>query len=804
MLRALLRRFLLEHGTAAHAGILHFALFSVMVAAGSPSNAGAWQGNRESLYLRVGTIDTTKTPNLLTQAPGSFESGRPHVLQLDGPVTPIRRAALAAEGITLGAYLPIHAYLVELGRVPLVNVERLGFVRWVGLYKDSWKLDPMIGRRLIPFQSPDRIELQRRGRFRLTVVLFDGRDLQRARGDLAASGAEILAGLMVGQHGVITLNIDAKLVPGLATKSYVQFVEEAPEVTLRNSTTRWIVQSNILDVTPLYDNGLTGQGQIVGIMDGRIDVNHCSFLDGNPIGSAHRKIEAYNTSLGTNFHGTHVAGTAVGDGGLFDNTRGIAFDGRLVFDIVPLFTDASMYNHLQTHHDQGARIHTNSWGDDGTTDYNSLCRGIDRFSRDFEESLVLFAETNTALLKNPENAKNLLAVGASRDTPSQGSHCTGGIGPTSDGRRKPEIFAPGCGTSSSRWLTSCSSFPLTGTSMACPAVAGVAMLVRQYFTDGYYRSGMANPSDGFTPSAALIKAMLLNSAADMTGIAGYPSDREGWGRVLADDALFFSADGRSLVLLEDRRNVDGLTTNDDVEHEVLVQSTTETLKVTLVWTDVPATAGAGFAAINDLDLEVTSPRGQVYLGNVFSGGASVSGGTNDDRNNVEQVHVLLPESGTWTLRIRGAAVNESTQGFALVATGDLARQCADQSDCYDANGCTQDACPDGLCVYTLIPDCIPCAVDPDCDDSEFCTQDTCNPANVCEYVQLRVIYGDVDGTGTVDIDDVLCVLSGFAAAALCPPGDIFPCEGNGLTDIDDVIAILAAFAELQPCPDPCP
>ena len=32
-----------------------------------------------------------------------------------------------------------------------------------------------------------------------------------------------------------------------------------------------------------------------------------------------------------------------------------------------------------------------------------------------------------------------------------------------------------------------------------------------------------------TPSGALLKAMLINSAVDMKEVAGYPNDLEGWG-----------------------------------------------------------------------------------------------------------------------------------------------------------------------------------------------------------------------------------------------------------------------------------
>jgi hypothetical protein len=209
--------------------------------------------------------------------------------------------------------------------------------------------------------------------------------------------------------------------------------------------------------------------------------------------------------------------------------------------------------------------------------------------------------------------------------------------------------------------------------MASPAVAGTAALVRQYYVDGYYPSGAANAADAFTPSGALIKGTLLNSAVDMTGVAGYPSNREGWGRALADNALFFTGDTRKLVVLDDIRNAVGLSTTDVSEYMLNVDGATEQLRVTLVWTDAPAAAstGTGFAAINDLDLEVESPSSVLYLGNVFSSGQSTIGGTKDDRNNVEQVHLSSPELGVWTVRILAAAVNQGPQGFALIATGEV-------------------------------------------------------------------------------------------------------------------------------------
>jgi len=625
------------------------------------------------LYLQAvpQPIETAQLPNLLVERAAAFDAHQRYVIQLDGPITPQRRVALEQAGVQLGDYLPNFSYIADLSATTPAALASLGFVVWTGPYAAEWKISPLIGRRPIPYHSPQRQALFERGQVVLDVSLFNGMDA-----NAALASMEAIAGLRIQRVDAfpdgdveVTVTMPLDRVAELAAIDAVQFVEEAPDVTLRNNSNRWIVQSNQNGVTPLYDAGIHGEGQVVGVLDGRVDVNHCSFYDPNhPIGPTHRKIIAYNTSQGADLHGTHVAGTAVGDAGSFNNTRGVAYLAKMTYNTIPSFTDSGVYNALSTHHNQGARLHTNSWGNDGTTAYDGLARGIDRFSHDFEESLVMLAVTNLSTLKNPENAKNLLAVGASQDAPNQHQHCSGGTGPTADGRRKPEIYAPGCGTQSSYAGTSCSTTSLTGTSMACPAIAGSAALVRQYYVDGFYPSGAANPADSFVPSGALIKATLLNSAVDMTGISGYPSNLEGWGRVLLDEALHFSGETRTMFVA-DVWNGQGLSTGQSTDYTITVTDSAEKLKVTLVWTDPPAAAGSGSPSINNLDLVVIDPSSTTYLGNVFSGGVSVPGGSADTLNNVEQVHVASPALGTWTLRVVATAVNQGPQGYAIVASG---------------------------------------------------------------------------------------------------------------------------------------
>lgn len=652
--------------------VLTAAATAAALGALTPASAAApLRAAPRPLQLAVGDADLRSAVNLVETPPAAFSAERRYVLQLSGVVTEEARSALAAIGVELGEnYLPPNSFIVDLAGVDPAALSGVADVSFVGEYQSGWKIAPGIGQR--EYFTEMRQKLAASGMLAVDVTLLPGMDLDQALSDIEGVGAvTVTMWNQLGPNWVVTALIPAETLPALAGVGAIQFVEETPEVTFRNNTTRWIVQSNTLNVTPLYANGIRGEGQLIGIMDSKLDENHCSFNDSVPPGANHRKIFAYNTSLGAVFHGTHVAGTAAGDNGDDTATRGIAYQAKIVFDDIPSFTETAMYSNLQLHHSQGARVHTNSWGNDGTTAYDGLCRGIDRFSYDFEDSLVLFAVTNQSTLKNPENAKNCVGVGASQDTPSQANHCSGGAGPTNDQRRKPEIYAPGCSTVSASSGTTCSTTTATGTSMASPAVTGVAALIRQYFEEGFYPTGAPVAEDEFIPTAALTKATLLNAGVDMTGVSGYPSNTEGWGRVLADDALHFTGDVRKMVVV-DVRNADGLATSEMYEREIDVLGAGEKLKVTLVWTEPAAAAGANPAYINDLNLEVEAPDGTIYRGNVFSGGVSAPGGSADFRNNVEQVHVQNPSVGVWTIRVNALNVPVGPQGFAVCATGDIA------------------------------------------------------------------------------------------------------------------------------------
>ncbi|HEX6850138.1 MAG TPA: S8 family serine peptidase [Candidatus Polarisedimenticolaceae bacterium] len=628
------------------------------------------------LRLKSGTFD----PLASTSPAAQEEAGGYFVAQFRSAIDPALLSRVRRAGGEPLQYVPDGAYVLRVAPGRQAAVRALADVRWLGPVEPGWKIAPDLGTR--PFADPAR----RAGTLLFaTLDLFDGEDAERAAAAVAAAGVEVLQVVRFERYARLKARGSRAALEAAARVPAVSWIEEAAEITMRNNTTRWVIQTDVVASTTVWDRGLHGEGQVVGHIDGRIDMNSCFFRDAanNTPGPTHRKVVAYRSAsgLGADSHGTHTAGTSAGDqaplNGTFDS-NGNAYAAKISHSNLSDIdgsgsAPSNLYAYLDAAHADGARVHTNSWGDDGTTAYTSWCVDIDRFAYDREESLVLFAVTNTSTLKTPENAKNVLAVGASANGTSNDNFCSGGRGPTNDGRRKPEIFAPGCSIVSARSSSACSTTSNTGTSMACPAVTAAGALARQYFVDGWYPSGAPNAADGFVPTGALIKATLLNSAVDMTGIANFPSDQEGWGRVLLENALHFDGDLRRLAVLDDVRNTAGLATSGTAEYPLEVGGGAESLKVTLVWTEPPAALLAAAATVNNLDLEVVSPSGTTYLGNVFdpSQGRSIAGGSADPRNNVEQVLLPAAEAGTWTVRVKGAAVNQGLQGYALVAAGDV-------------------------------------------------------------------------------------------------------------------------------------
>lgn len=70
----------------------------------------------------------------------------------------------------------------------------------------------------------------------------------------------------------------------------------------------------------------------------------------------------------------------------------------------------------------------------------------------------------------------------------------------------------------------------------------------------------------------------------------------------------------------------------------------QAFKVSLAWTDYPAELTADIVLVNDLDVLVTGPNGEIWAGNNFTGWSDEGEEypIYDRQNNHEQVHIQPP------------------------------------------------------------------------------------------------------------------------------------------------------------------
>lgn len=642
----------------------------------------SFSGAQQNVCAGTATAVAPSMDSLMHLA--AVEDSTLRLVKFGGPITEQQRRAVEKSGARIITYAPHHAYIVRMPAQLDKTLQNVDGVIWSGALLPALKVDANIFNELqdgdivrglgidtleITFDSGDSGVLGGRASLRSSISAIHGVTVV----NVVETGGEISL-LARFQHAQL-----GSVVEELALRDDVLSIGLRKPKRLSNSQGHWLHQSGSNSPgpqMPVWDQGLYGCGQIVGVLDTGLWMDNVAFKDASqplPIDKCNdgtdcpvialpnylaRKVVAYykwsdlaGSSWGDDHgHGTHVAGSIIGNDNVANpgtdceyfttpggNTDldGMAPGAKLVMqesgsNLAYLNSHGgTIYHAADVAYQNGARIHNDSWGGGCTNffgqcisscsvTYDNSARNADRIAHDRSDMLVVFAAGNDA---------NACSAGNN-------------VGSPGNAKNVLTIGATGRGVSGNT-MASFSSRGPANDARTKPDLTAQGNSIRS--AD---RNASGVRTMGGTSMAAPTAAGLAALVRDYLASGFYPDGQRDSANaiespsgalvkaILAAGAFNMTGSGAGAnpgqsqgfgrILLEDSLYFDGAASRlfihdaedglqtGTVEEHALDVIAGERLTVVLTWTDVAAAVGASPATVNALRLEVEAPNGDVW------------------------------------------------------------------------------------------------------------------------------------------------------------------------------------------------
>jgi subtilisin family serine protease len=670
---------------------------------------------------------------------------KPHhyLVQFVGPVKPQWLKGLKQAGGEVRQPYEGFAYVVRANQATIDRIRQLPFVRWVGHLPHDQRIERNV--RVVQGDEAGTLPRTRVLAGAYVVEFFGPDDAKRAKAEIKRLGFEILTADSKAERWSCVTRSDAQQKQALEDLSAVHGVRMIRERTLDRPSNN--VATGIMGAKNSIGNsglGLDGSGEVVGICDTGLDTGDPATIHGDFAGRIALlksypitpELNSYLKNPGgddgaadlDSGHGTHVAGSVLGDGtlsagigGLAAPIRGLATKAKLVFQAVEQET---RWKHPADQADYGryglwgipgdladlfgdaykakARVHSNSWGGGKPGEYDEQCRQLDQFVWDHKDFCVLVAagndgtdadgdgKINPMSVTSPGTAKNCITIGASENKRTEFNTERYGDWWPQDYPDPP--FSTDPMANNQEHLAAFSSRGPTRDGRVKPDVVAPGTFILST------RSTQIAPNNqawaAFPPSRAYFHmggtSMATPLAAGAAAIVRqYLRKKKRMGRpsaALIKAALIAGATrvkGSAAGTVCDNHQGFGRINLDAVldprpaaarfldVKQGLTTGKMRTYKLTVKSSAVPLRVVMAYSdypgpkLVNNLNLIVTSPSGTRYTGNSAKAGAIQM----DVTNNVEAIRISRPAKGEWQVQVLASNVPQGPQDYALVMLG---------------------------------------------------------------------------------------------------------------------------------------